>query len=345
MIKLKTILENVDEIRAYHGTPHNIDGGFKLQKVGTGEGSQVFGWGLYFAENPEVANAYKAGLAKYTIDGEDVENYFKKQNYPSSAMDLAHKKNIPIEVAMDEWNKMVPLMLMLDYIITYGDNAEYMLNTKHYQSSINLLHTLEKYGRLKKQSNLYTVDIDVNLDTLLDWNEPLKYQSTYVQKQIRKILPKPKYPKIIKSVPNPHPEYGGEDYKWIIIVKTPYGESTFHGKDEKDTLEAIEKYAKEENGKFDDKSGEYIYHYIQHKGDPRKQSLTNSLYVSSMVLLKLGIPGIKYLDKFSRKLNRGTYNYVIFDESKIKIVANNGISITPKQAEQNDLIMKINSND
>jgi hypothetical protein len=345
MIKLKSILENVDEIQAYHGTPHNIQGGFKLQKVGSGEGSQVFGWGLYFSENPEVANAYKTGLAKYTLDGENIYDYFKKQNYPDSAMDLAHKKKITIDAAVDEWNKMVPTMLMLDYIHTYGDNAEYMLSTKHYQSSIDLLHTLEKSGRLKKQSNLYTVDIDVNLDTLLDWNEPLKSQSSYVQKHIRRILPKTKHPKILKSEPNPHTEYGGENYKWIIIAKTPYGESTFHGKDENDTLDAIEKYTKEENEKFDDKGGDYIYHYIQHRGDPKKQSWTNSLYVSSMILLKLGIPGIKYLDKFSRKLNRGTYNYVIFDESKIKIIAANGISISPKQAEQDDLIMKINSND
>src|SRR5690606_1669981 len=37
---------------AYHGTPHNVDR-FSLQKIGTGEGAQVYGWGLYFANKRE----------------------------------------------------------------------------------------------------------------------------------------------------------------------------------------------------------------------------------------------------------------------------------------------------
>lgn len=35
---------------AYHGTPHKFDE-FSLDAIGTGEGAQAHGWGLYFAEN------------------------------------------------------------------------------------------------------------------------------------------------------------------------------------------------------------------------------------------------------------------------------------------------------
>ena len=35
--------------RAYHGTPHKVDR-FRTDKIGTGEGAQAYGWGLYFAE-------------------------------------------------------------------------------------------------------------------------------------------------------------------------------------------------------------------------------------------------------------------------------------------------------
>ena len=41
-------------IRAYHGSPHDFDA-FDLSKIGTGEGAQVYGHGLYFAENPAVS--------------------------------------------------------------------------------------------------------------------------------------------------------------------------------------------------------------------------------------------------------------------------------------------------
>ena len=37
------------KLQAHHGTPHKVEGGFKLEKIGTGEGAQAYGWGLYFA--------------------------------------------------------------------------------------------------------------------------------------------------------------------------------------------------------------------------------------------------------------------------------------------------------
>ena len=43
---------------AYHGTPHDFDK-FDSNKVGTGVGSQMHGWGLYFAEKEEVAKDYR----------------------------------------------------------------------------------------------------------------------------------------------------------------------------------------------------------------------------------------------------------------------------------------------
>ena len=45
-------------IRAFHGTPHKV-GRFSLDRIGTGEGAQAFGWGLYFAENRGVGEGYR----------------------------------------------------------------------------------------------------------------------------------------------------------------------------------------------------------------------------------------------------------------------------------------------
>ena len=45
-------------IKAYHGSPHDFDA-FDLSKIGTGEGAQAYGHGLYFAENEAIAKAYR----------------------------------------------------------------------------------------------------------------------------------------------------------------------------------------------------------------------------------------------------------------------------------------------
>lgn len=49
-------------IKAYHGSPHAFER-FDFSKMGTGEGSQAFGHGGYFAQAPETARQY-ANMAK-----------------------------------------------------------------------------------------------------------------------------------------------------------------------------------------------------------------------------------------------------------------------------------------
>lgn len=46
---------------AWHGSPHRFDR-FSTKKIGTGEGAQAFGWGLYFAGKKDVAAYYKDAL-------------------------------------------------------------------------------------------------------------------------------------------------------------------------------------------------------------------------------------------------------------------------------------------
>ncbi len=61
----------------WHGSPHRFDK-FDSSKIGTGEGAQAYGHGLYFAENPAVAQEYQRTLSKYApqIDGKSVfESY------------------------------------------------------------------------------------------------------------------------------------------------------------------------------------------------------------------------------------------------------------------------------
>lgn len=49
-------------IRAYHGSPYDFEK-FDLERIGSGEGAQMYGYGLYFAEEPDVARGYRKELS------------------------------------------------------------------------------------------------------------------------------------------------------------------------------------------------------------------------------------------------------------------------------------------
>lgn len=57
-VKLPPVAPKPAGIRAYHGSPHDFDR-FDLSKIGTGEGAQAYGRGLYFAESEGVARSYR----------------------------------------------------------------------------------------------------------------------------------------------------------------------------------------------------------------------------------------------------------------------------------------------
>ena len=54
---------------AYHGTPHNFDR-FSTSAIGTGEGTQAFGWGLYFTNQEDIARWYADKLSPVKVKKE-----------------------------------------------------------------------------------------------------------------------------------------------------------------------------------------------------------------------------------------------------------------------------------
>jgi hypothetical protein len=58
--------------RAYHGSPYQFEK-FDNNKIGTGEGNQSFGYGLYVAGAKAVAEDYAHRLRKLQYDGKDIQ--------------------------------------------------------------------------------------------------------------------------------------------------------------------------------------------------------------------------------------------------------------------------------
>ena len=60
-------LTDDEGITAYHGSPHDFER-FDMSKIGTGEGAQAYGHGLYFAQNEDVARGYRDDLTNLGDD-------------------------------------------------------------------------------------------------------------------------------------------------------------------------------------------------------------------------------------------------------------------------------------
>jgi hypothetical protein len=164
-------------ITAFHGTPHNILGKFDINKIGTGEGAQAYGHGMYFAENPSVASGYAKTLgqrqAGYEINGVRINP--ERGSIEDMAVNLAtgasgnNAKN-PFEYAK---NKALGLVKQNPQMEQVAKKIE----------------ELQSLGaNLKTSGNLYKVDIpDEYVPKMLDWDKPLSQQPKQVQEGLKKL--------------------------------------------------------------------------------------------------------------------------------------------------------------
>lgn len=147
----------------YHGSPHLFER-FDLGKIGTGEGNQSYGRGLYMAQSPKVAAGYRNAL--------------------SDTVQAAGEAD-PLE-------KRVAQMAL-----TFGDNTkEGALNWLKKYEEKGAGHTApvmtpEMVKQVKQKFEtgffapggaFYKVDLpDTHIRRMLDWDEPLKNQPKQVR--------------------------------------------------------------------------------------------------------------------------------------------------------------------
>lgn len=114
----ETALRAAPPIRAYHGSPHNFNR-FDLSRVGSGEGAQTYGHGLYFAENPLVAEGYadklarRASSATDTVASPDLAPRRYEVNIqadPSKMLAWDKPYHEQPALVQDVWAKLAPLL-------------------------------------------------------------------------------------------------------------------------------------------------------------------------------------------------------------------------------------------
>ena len=139
----------VKPIRAYHGSPHDFDR-FDLSKIGTGEGAQAYGHGLYFAENPEVARSYKAAGQPSYVGADRI----------TAAQDLLK------EAGGDRAAALNLAQARMSGTTKYGEG-------KLWTDVINNFDNLVG----KTPGRMYEVNINADPAHFLDWDKPLAGQT------------------------------------------------------------------------------------------------------------------------------------------------------------------------
>jgi hypothetical protein len=167
-------------IKAYHGSPHDFDK-FSTENIGTGEGAQAYGHGLYFAEREGTAQSYRDALSADTSfkksDGAVFDLYDGSMNHPNIRRHMA-KTGGDLDGAIEKAQKIIK------------DNS----SSQSVDAATNDLSVLQKLkedgGISQNKGSMYEVNIDASPDDLLDWDKPLSQQSP----KIKKIFPPENYP-------------------------------------------------------------------------------------------------------------------------------------------------------
>lgn len=188
----------------WHGSPHKFDK-FDSSKIGTGEGAQAYGHGLYLAESPAVAKQYQDALS-------DFDMFVKGQ--PFNNADPMHRAAEAIRTAQDGGHSITDVAARLQRSIADLQSRGKPWADELAREQIGTLHALQS-GKapgleLKSKGALYKVDLpDEDIARMLDWDKPLSQQAPEVQKAIASSdHPMAQY-WASKSAENP--AYNGED--------------------------------------------------------------------------------------------------------------------------------------
>ena len=174
----------------WHGSPHKFDR-FDSSKIGTGEGAQAYGHGLYVAESPEVAKSYQQLANTVLVDGKPIlaRNARVGTTGNSYVDDLLVMHMGDVKAATQEQIKHVQ-ELRQRFASQPRATAPSMVGVedrilKDAQRDLALLRSLRGRTTMTNDGHLYKVDLaDEAIPKMLDWDKPFSRQTSDAQRLI-----------------------------------------------------------------------------------------------------------------------------------------------------------------
>jgi len=285
----------VSPLDVYHGTPHrfaptarNPLGEFDASKMGTGEGAQAYGYGIYTAEAPATAMEYQ-----------------RKLSSTGSAKNLANQFG-GVDEGLAEAKRRVESYKQL---IADGGGGAMSRAKSMLQISEKNVADLQavKAGLPENTGSLYKVDLpDAMIPKMLDYDKPLSQQP-----EIMKLMT----PEAMGLKLRVAPEGGFMAY---LADGKPIGVQMKGVTPEIFRERWINRLR--EMGDLEGGAGRALGYL----GGTVSGDLPPLV---AKALRQAGIPGIKYLDEASRAKGEGTRNFVTFpgEEKNLRILERNGL--------------------
>lgn len=310
---------------AYHGTPHNILGKFDISKVGTGEGAQAYGHGMYFAEAKPVAEQYAKELgAKIDVNGKPL---MQQGKIVGSTGNTELDDFLVANLGDVKATRKDLLQSIKEVRPTNPEGA------KDYQK---LLAELRKSSvGTQNTGNLYKVDIpDEYIPNMLDWDKPLSAQPAIIEKlkslgdvELSKLGINPDFTR--RSTGK---ELTGESlYDVLTTHNSQKGASNLLAKLDIPGIRYLDQGSRPVAG------GEIIDVFKTPEGWKSKIKVTNrngiafqvpsDMFTTSM-LFKTEAEAKKWAEE---KIGGGTSNFVVFDPSEVKILEKNNKPVSRKE--------------
>jgi len=292
----------LNKIRAYHGSPHDFDR-FSTESIGTGEGAQQYGHGLYFAEREPTALSYRDAL---TPRDYEFENYLAMQNeMAENSGDYTRMEFLQQAMNHDTPQDFRNIASDSDYDDDYREMAADFADEM--EAFRNESGEPVNFGRM------YEVDIDAQPEELLDFDAPLSEQSEQVQNAF-------------SFKPAPMPNFTADDVKKTLSDNPAYRYAV-EGFPAAETVEKALSQANKPVLQNTGPLGAEAYNKLARELASETSDLTGAKSASE-ALRQSGVKGIKYADAQTRFSPKGrTSNYVIFDDATVDIARKYGVSM------------------
>jgi hypothetical protein len=194
-------------IKAYHGSPHDFDR-FDMSKIGTGEGAQAYGHGLYFAEAEDTAKSYRDALS------EPLRGMQPRGSAPPEVRERAAK--IAGEIGGQDIDAAVAkLGRIRDRYISEGNQSRAL----DAEEDLRFLLDNQQHFDTHK-GRMYEVNINADPEHFLDWDKPLAEQSEAVRGALKG------YPPEMSA----SDAYRASSYGQMPVGFTPDGQALFDAK-------------------------------------------------------------------------------------------------------------------
>ena len=175
---------NPTGMTVYHGSPYKFKA-FDPKKIGSGEGAQAYGHGLYVAENPKVAEDYMKIEPAGDVASPRRMLFGKEVETGTPEYKVAH--------LVDEMGLSKARKFILDWSKNPNpDQVDYV------NKASDIIQKVSKKGDVKNlgTGNLYKIDLpDEHINKMLDWDKPFSQQPKNVQEALAKHNPDMYHPK------------------------------------------------------------------------------------------------------------------------------------------------------